>query len=68
MMTLLLLLSFIDAQHRFHLVPGFGNSIIRHFASNASEMKKLAARDFEDLLQGKYFLTVFSSHLQIHIP
>ncbi|THU80936.1 hypothetical protein K435DRAFT_694648, partial [Dendrothele bispora CBS 962.96] len=36
---------------RFRLVPGFGNSTIRHFTSNASEMKKLAARDYEDLLQ-----------------
>jgi hypothetical protein len=25
--------------------------MIRRFATNASEMKKLAARDFEDLLQ-----------------
>ena len=29
----------------------FGSSTIRRFATNASEMKKLAARDFEDLLQ-----------------
>jgi hypothetical protein len=32
-------------------MPTFGSSTIRHFATNASEMKKLAARDFEDLLQ-----------------
>ena len=32
-------------------MPTFGSSIIRRFATNASEMKKLAARDFEDLLQ-----------------
>ena len=33
-------------------MPMFGSSTIsRHFAMNASEMKKLAARDFEDLLQ-----------------
>ncbi len=31
--------------------PSFGSSTIRRFATNASEMKKLAARDFEDLLQ-----------------
>ena len=36
---------------RFRLVPPFGHSTIRRFASNASEMKKLAARNFEDLLQ-----------------
>ena len=32
-------------------MPTFGSSTIRRFATNASEMKKLAARDFEDLLQ-----------------
>ena len=32
-------------------MPTFGSSTIRHFAMNASEMKKLAARYFEDLLQ-----------------
>jgi hypothetical protein len=35
---------------RFRAMPTFGSSI-RRFATNASEMKKLAARDFEDLLQ-----------------
>ncbi|THV03619.1 hypothetical protein K435DRAFT_650870 [Dendrothele bispora CBS 962.96] len=39
---------------RFRQVPAFGHSTIRHFATNASEMKKLAARDFEDLLQVRY--------------
>jgi hypothetical protein len=27
------------------------NGVIRRFANNASEMKRLAARDFEDILQ-----------------
>jgi hypothetical protein len=36
---------------RYRLVPTFGRDTIRRFASNASAMKKLAARDFEDLLQ-----------------
>ena len=36
---------------RFRAMPTFGSSTIRRFATNASEMKKLAARDFEDLLQ-----------------
>ncbi|KAF9033835.1 hypothetical protein BJ165DRAFT_1615947 [Panaeolus papilionaceus] len=35
---------------RYRLVPPFGRAI-RRFSSNASAMKKLAARDFEDLLQ-----------------
>ncbi len=36
---------------RFRHVPTFGRSTIRRFSSNASAMTKLAARDFEDLLQ-----------------
>ena len=38
--------------HRFRQIPTFGSTgTIRRFATNASEMKKLAGRDFEDLLQ-----------------
>ena len=36
---------------RFHLVPTFGCSTIRQFCSNMSEMKKLAAQNYEDILQ-----------------
>ncbi|KAJ7325436.1 hypothetical protein DFH08DRAFT_926310 [Mycena albidolilacea] len=36
---------------RFQKIPTFGRSTIRPFHANVSEMKKLAARDFEDLLQ-----------------
>ncbi|KAL0062348.1 hypothetical protein AAF712_010759 [Marasmius tenuissimus] len=36
---------------RFHRVPTFGRSTIRRFHNNVSQMKKLAARDFEDILQ-----------------
>ncbi|KAH9914268.1 hypothetical protein B0H21DRAFT_896115 [Amylocystis lapponica] len=36
---------------RFRLVPAFGRSTIRDFAANVSEMKRMAARDFEDILQ-----------------
>ncbi|CAK5265668.1 unnamed protein product [Mycena citricolor] len=35
---------------RFRQIPRFGRDTIRRFATNASEMKKLSARDFEDLL------------------
>jgi len=42
---------------RYRNVPSFGRSTIRKFHNNASAMKKLAARDFEDLLQ--VFLPVF---------
>ena len=40
---------------RYRKVPTFGRGTIRHFASNASGMKKLAARDYEDLLQVRMF-------------
>jgi hypothetical protein len=42
----------IDAMRlRFRQVPSYGNGVIRKFTNNTSEMKKLAARDFEDILQ-----------------
>ncbi|KAJ8072159.1 hypothetical protein PM082_015717 [Marasmius tenuissimus] len=36
---------------RFRCVPTFGRNTIRRFHNNVSQMKKLAARDFEDILQ-----------------
>ena len=36
---------------RYRNVPTFGRGTIRRFHTNASAMKKLAGRDFEDLLQ-----------------
>jgi hypothetical protein len=36
---------------RFRQVPTFGLGVIRRFSNNTSEMKRLAARDFEDILQ-----------------
>ena len=36
---------------RYRQVPTFGRDTIRRFSQNASAMKKLAALDFEDLLQ-----------------
>ncbi|KAJ7101338.1 hypothetical protein B0H15DRAFT_936529 [Mycena belliarum] len=36
---------------RYRQVPTFGSATIRRFSNNASAMKKLAARNFEDLLQ-----------------
>ena len=35
----------------YRMVPTFGSDTIRKFASNTSEMKRMAARDFEDVLQ-----------------
>ena len=36
---------------RYRDVPTFGSGTIRKFSTNVSAMKKLAARDFEDILQ-----------------
>ncbi len=41
----------IDLSRSFRQMSSFGFDTIRVFANDASEMKKLAARDFEDLLQ-----------------
>lgn len=35
----------------YRQVPTFGRDTIRCFTNNVSEMKQLAARDYEDLLQ-----------------
>jgi hypothetical protein len=40
-----------DLNKRYRQVPSFGNGVIRRFSGNPSAMRKLAARDFEDLLQ-----------------
>ena len=43
----LLTLTFVS----FRQVPAFGETTIRRFEGNVSEMKRLAGHDFEDLLQ-----------------
>lgn len=40
-----------ELNQRYRQVPPFGKGVIRRFTGNASAMRKLAARDFEDLLQ-----------------
>ena len=37
--------------HRFDSVPTFGRDTIRKLPGKVSELNKLAARDYEDLLQ-----------------
>lgn len=37
--------------NRYRDIPTFGRGTIRKFNNNVSAMKKMAARDFEDLLQ-----------------
>lgn len=36
---------------RFRQVPTFGRDTIRRFGGSVSALKRLAARDFEDILQ-----------------
>ena len=45
--------------YRFRDVPTFGRGTIRRFADNVSDMKKLAGRDFEDILQVGPILITF---------
>ncbi|KAF9472386.1 hypothetical protein BDN70DRAFT_900592 [Pholiota conissans] len=40
-----------ELNQRYRQVPTFGRSTIRKFTENASAMKKMAARNYEDLLQ-----------------
>ncbi|KAF8835853.1 hypothetical protein BDN67DRAFT_992306 [Paxillus ammoniavirescens] len=40
-----------ELDRRYRQVPTFGRDTVRRFRRNVSEMKKMAARDFEDLLQ-----------------
>ncbi len=46
---------------RYRQVPTFGADTIRKFSNNASGMKQLAGRDFEDLLQ-VCNMSITSSH------
>jgi hypothetical protein len=46
----------LELNKRYRSVPTFGDAI-RRFHQNASAMKKLAARDFEDLLQVSHVAT-----------
>jgi hypothetical protein len=57
------------AHARFRQVPTFGRDTIRRFGRNVSDMKKLAGRDFEDILQVcTFYLTSesLSQHFIVH--
>jgi hypothetical protein len=56
------LCSYLD---RFRNIPPFSQTIGR-FTNNISEMKKLAARDFEDLLQVGPFLLILLDMICLH--
>jgi len=55
--------------HRFRNTPPFSQAI-RKFTNNVSELKKLAARDYEDLLQVTSFLLMLHNILtpSISVP
>ncbi|KAF7964872.1 hypothetical protein HWV62_1965 [Athelia sp. TMB] len=40
-----------EFNRRFRQIPSFGRDAIRRFVNNVSDLKQLAARDYEDLLQ-----------------
>jgi hypothetical protein len=52
------MLTYMD---RYRDIPTFGRDTIRKFVKNVSGMSKLAARDFEDLLQ------VYQSFAVLHL-
>ncbi len=49
---------------RYCQMPQFSQAI-RKFTNNVSEMKKLAARDFEDLLQVKFYHNIFANLVDV---
>ncbi|KAH8802375.1 hypothetical protein DL96DRAFT_1718712 [Flagelloscypha sp. PMI_526] len=51
-----------ELDRRFRAIPRFGKDTIRRFLSNTSEMKNMAAHDFEDILQCS--IPVFEGLLQ----
>jgi len=65
----------LNPYYRFRDIPTFGRGTIRCFANNVSDMKKLAGRDFEDILQvGPIVMTfIRCNHLisiisKVHYP
>lgn len=42
----------------FRLIPTFGRDTIRRFTSNTSELKQMAARNYEDFLQVSHFTSL----------
>src|SRR5262245_48764175 len=55
----------LESLSRFRQVPTFGRGTIRRFGNNVAGMKKLAARDFEDILQVKSLFMAFPLILNI---
>lgn len=51
--------------HSYRKIPTFGRDTIRKFSDNVSALTKLAARDFEDLLQVRFFFFLLFLELSI---
>src|SRR5262245_4875919 len=45
---------YLTDDYRYRQVASFGRDTIRRFSTNCSEMKKMTAHDFEDLLQVRF--------------
>ena len=54
-----------DCRISFRQVPTFGRDTIRRFHRNVSEMKRLAARDFEDVLQVRIGFSAIASTVRL---
>ena len=46
-------------------MSAFGKGTIRKFGANVSAMKKLAARDLEDILQVRHLHNEYTSHTEL---
>ena len=49
-----------ELDHHYRMVPTFGGDTIHKFASNTSEMKRMAACNFEDVLQVSLLPNLFA--------
>jgi len=49
--SIILVLYLTGHVYSYREIPSFGRDTIRRFSTNCSEMKKMAAHDFENLLQ-----------------
>ncbi len=56
-----------DLNNRYRQVPSFGKGVIRRFTGNPSAMRKLAARDFEDLLQVMWWTGWYLADVAYHL-
>ena len=48
----------------FRQISSFGRDTIRRFGHNVSDLKKLAARDYEDILQASIISHMYCKYLK----